>query len=480
MKSIPKTHIQNTDDQLSQNPKISDASATHGFDTYRSQNFIAGSSEGCVAHQHSCHDHRITDPPAPVASIFGSRRLKRAITDRLLKHANSPTEPVMPPQKRQKQVSSCCLGAADGAVSSDVGSSLDPPSQTPVTAPQTSFVHNVPEGSSASTTSKSLTVNGKRCLQKGKDQSKRASEVATSQVHQRCSTTDLQSNLRNSMDAADAQEDTHTNQRPRNNTRNSCTTRKRNRSNTNLNTRHVRQRRSTNSLQCHSGDAGESTSHTTTGASPVYDDLGDCNQRCQYCNAAFCHFENSDTPGLDPEVVQGLIHFLDAHNELVQVFRTARDKCAEANVPEFKVSLYNGEGARRYELPTSQALGAIVFQDGPQTETDYDVIIEYRDAPPKRINKLHQSYMSLQFPLIFIYAIEPKPDGPTSEAPATLLALTDHNNEGQKTDEENKPQAVKRALFQDEQPSVKKQKATTESSAPEKTKTKGSENKKQG
>ncbi|PWA34964.1 helitron helicase-like domain-containing protein [Artemisia annua] len=115
------------------------------------------------------------------------------------------------------------------------------------------------------------------------------------------------------------------------------------------------------------------------------------------------HFTNSDTNPLDPQVVQGLIQFLDTHNELVQVFRTARDKCAENDVPEFKVRLYNGNGTRGYELPTSQAIGAIVFDSGPTTESDYDIIIEYRDGPPKRINKLHQSYMSLQFPLIFVY-----------------------------------------------------------------------------
>ncbi|PWA80928.1 helitron helicase-like domain-containing protein [Artemisia annua] len=115
------------------------------------------------------------------------------------------------------------------------------------------------------------------------------------------------------------------------------------------------------------------------------------------------HFEDFDGHPLDPEIVQGLIEFLDAHNELVQLFRTARDKCAEAEVPNFKVRLFNAKGSRNYELPTSDALGAVVFDSGPTTEADYDVIIEYRDAPPKRINKLHQSYMSLQFPLIFIY-----------------------------------------------------------------------------
>ncbi|PWA96171.1 helitron helicase-like domain-containing protein [Artemisia annua] len=115
------------------------------------------------------------------------------------------------------------------------------------------------------------------------------------------------------------------------------------------------------------------------------------------------HFTHSDTNTLDPEIVQALIQFLDAHNELVQIFRIARDKCTENDVPEFKVRLYNGNGARGYELPASQAIGAIVFDSGPTTEADYDIIIEYRDGPAKRINKLHQLYMSLQFPLIFIY-----------------------------------------------------------------------------
>ncbi|GJW13928.1 DNA helicase [Tanacetum coccineum] len=55
------------------------------------------------------------------------------------------------------------------------------------------------------------------------------------------------------------------------------------------------------------------------------------------------------------------------------------------------------------DLPNTNTLGAIVFDDGQNTETDYDVIIQSRDGFPQRINKLHVSYMSLQFPLIFIY-----------------------------------------------------------------------------
>nr|GEZ26286.1 hypothetical protein [Tanacetum cinerariifolium] len=58
---------------------------------------------------------------------------------------------------------------------------------------------------------------------------------------------------------------------------------------------------------------------------------------------------------------EGHIELLDNHNALVQLFRTASNKLDEANVPEFKVKLYNVVGTRRYELPTPETIGAIVF-----------------------------------------------------------------------------------------------------------------------
>ncbi|GJW81635.1 DNA helicase [Tanacetum coccineum] len=71
------------------------------------------------------------------------------------------------------------------------------------------------------------------------------------------------------------------------------------------------------------------------------------------------HFRGIDNNQLEPGIVEGLIHFLDAHNELVQLYRTARDKCRELDIPKFKIRLYNAEGARGYELPTLNTLGAI-------------------------------------------------------------------------------------------------------------------------
>nr|GEY44114.1 helitron helicase-like domain-containing protein [Tanacetum cinerariifolium] len=60
-------------------------------------------------------------------------------------------------------------------------------------------------------------------------------------------------------------------------------------------------------------------------------------------------------------------------------------------------------GMRGYELPTLDILRGIVFESGPKSRTDFDVIIEFKGDPPKRINKLHRSYMSLQFPLLFVF-----------------------------------------------------------------------------
>ena len=101
--------------------------------------------------------------------------------------------------------------------------------------------------------------------------------------------------------------------------------------------------------------------------------------------------------------MENLIEILDEHNELVQLFRTPRDKIAEANVLEFKVHLFGVIGSRQHELPTGDSIGAIVFEGGPDVETDFDVIIEQHDRQLKSVNKLNASYMSLQFPLIFLF-----------------------------------------------------------------------------
>ncbi|GJV30357.1 DNA helicase [Tanacetum coccineum] len=133
--------------------------------------------------------------------------------------------------------------------------------------------------------------------------------------------------------------------------------------------------------------------------------------------------QNEDT--LNPEIVEGLIHVLDEHNGLVRLFRTARDRYNAGEIPSFKIRLYNKGGARGYEFPTSDVLGGIVFEDGPKSRTDFDVIVEFRAGHPQRINKLHQSYMSLQFPLMFVF-------GEPGFYPELLLKPRDGSGRGKK------------------------------------------------
>nr|GEW13940.1 helitron helicase-like domain-containing protein [Tanacetum cinerariifolium] len=115
------------------------------------------------------------------------------------------------------------------------------------------------------------------------------------------------------------------------------------------------------------------------------------------------NFDGLDESTLNPEIIEGLIHVLDEHNSLVRLLRNARDRCNVGDIPSFKIRLYNIGGVHGYELPTADVLGAIVFENGPRSRTDFDVIIEFRGGSPQRINKLHQSYMLLQFPLLFIF-----------------------------------------------------------------------------
>ncbi|GJV97842.1 DNA helicase [Tanacetum coccineum] len=78
----------------------------------------------------------------------------------------------------------------------------------------------------------------------------------------------------------------------------------------------------------------------------------------------------------------------------------------ESDIPEFKVKLYNVVGTRQYEIPTPETIGAIVFGESSTTASDFDLIVEEHSRFPQRVHKLHPCYMSLQFPLLFVYGVE--------------------------------------------------------------------------
>ncbi|PWA61995.1 hypothetical protein CTI12_AA368500 [Artemisia annua] len=140
----------------------------------------------------------------------------------------------------------------------------------------------------------------------------------------------------------------------------------------------------------------------------TYIHMGQCDRVCRHCKARFWYDERvtvsnrrwseyhkccnggkvrldtqpdfqKSVHGLRADIVANLIDVLDEHNELVQLFRTARNKMADANIPQFKVRLYGVVGSRQHELPTGDSIGAIVFEGGADVETDFDVVIERHD-----------------------------------------------------------------------------------------------------
>ncbi|PWA88352.1 DNA helicase Pif1-like protein [Artemisia annua] len=118
------------------------------------------------------------------------------------------------------------------------------------------------------------------------------------------------------------------------------------------------------------------------------------------------HSDPYERQSLREDVIEGLIEFLDGNNALVRLFRTARDKLREADIPSFHIRLFGVVGANQYELPTADSIGAIVYKGGPESATDYDVVIERHSREPESVNKLHPQYMALQFPILFIYGEE--------------------------------------------------------------------------
>ncbi|GJV15685.1 DNA helicase [Tanacetum coccineum] len=65
-----------------------------------------------------------------------------------------------------------------------------------------------------------------------------------------------------------------------------------------------------------------------------------------------------------------------------------RDKFRELDIPEFKIRLYNAQGARGYELPTSNTLGAMVFESGISNNADFDFPLLFIYGQPGYHTKL--------------------------------------------------------------------------------------------
>lgn len=96
---------------------------------------------------------------------------------------------------------------------------------------------------------------------------------------------------------------------------------------------------------------------------------------------------------------------LDQHNAHAKAFRMARDRLKDANVPDLKLKLISTRqtDGRIYNIPTVSEVSALIVGDVDSAERR-DIILQTREGNLQRIDELHASYLSYQYPLLFPFA----------------------------------------------------------------------------
>lgn len=103
---------------------------------------------------------------------------------------------------------------------------------------------------------------------------------------------------------------------------------------------------------------------------------------------------------LSPVVVESLTDMLNTHNEHMRTFITTKEIAHSMNLDSYGVWLFGFVPDRSYGPPVPGTLGCIVCGDDA-TGATFDIIVYSKSCLPHRVSKLHVSYMSLQYPLLF-------------------------------------------------------------------------------
>jgi hypothetical protein len=110
---------------------------------------------------------------------------------------------------------------------------------------------------------------------------------------------------------------------------------------------------------------------------------------------------------LDPSVMLDLDTMLQEHNPFVQLYKKAHQIMAEkppeeqANV-QAQIILADGTDPRRYNLPTTEEVAAIIPGSGEQELNQHrDIILRLQGGGLRRISQIHPLYSPLHYVLLF-------------------------------------------------------------------------------
>ncbi|XP_072090419.1 uncharacterized protein [Arachis hypogaea] len=103
------------------------------------------------------------------------------------------------------------------------------------------------------------------------------------------------------------------------------------------------------------------------------------------------------------DIVRELKQMLDDNNVLVKAFRMVRDSLTRESNNTIKLRLLDKreKDGRRYNLPNTDEVAALIVGDFDINKTDRDIVVETQSGRLQRINQLNPAYLGLQYPLLF-------------------------------------------------------------------------------
>ncbi|GJZ68071.1 DNA helicase PIF1, ATP-dependent [Tanacetum coccineum] len=113
---------------------------------------------------------------------------------------------------------------------------------------------------------------------------------------------------------------------------------------------------------------------------------------------------NETGDSVDGIIVGSLIQMLDQNSSIAQAFRMSRDWCHSNTSVNVQLRMISERKyLRQYNASTIAEVAALIANDFGDGDPTRDIIVSTKDGRPKRISKLHPSYMALQYPLLFPY-----------------------------------------------------------------------------
>jgi hypothetical protein len=104
-------------------------------------------------------------------------------------------------------------------------------------------------------------------------------------------------------------------------------------------------------------------------------------------------------------IVASLIQMFDAHNPIVKLFRTAREKMSGQSQDRYRIRLYGKVDAHGdiFSMPVASEVVGLVVGDIGMTDVGRDIIIEDHSSTLQRIDESYCKFMAMQYPILFPY-----------------------------------------------------------------------------